>query len=60
MEETQYPKQVVALPEIDIKITMSCNISCPFLQAKEAEDWGLDDPMGQGYEAFIEAIAYIT
>ena len=47
MEETQHSKLITVLPEIDIKITMGCNVICPFIDSEYEEDWGLDDPTGK-------------
>lgn len=59
MEETQYSKLITELPEIDIKITMGCNVICPFVDSKYEEDWSLDDPTGKSDEEFKEVIAEI-
>lgn len=53
MEQTQYSKLISEIPEVDIVITMGCNVQCPFLPCKYREDWGLDDPGGKEDEAFI-------
>jgi len=53
MEQTQYSKLINALPEIDIVITMGCNVRCPFLPCKYREDWGLEDPIGREDDAFL-------
>ena len=53
MEKEQYSKLLSELPEIDIVITMGCNVQCPFLPCKHREDWGLDDPSGKEDEAFL-------
>ena len=53
MEQTQYSKLLSELPEIDIVVTMGCNVRCPFLPCKHREDWGLDDPSGKEDEAFL-------
>ena len=52
MELTQYSKLLSELPDIDIVITMGCNVQCPFLRCKHREDWGVDDPSGKEYAAF--------
>ncbi len=52
MEETQHVKLLEELPAIDVVVKMGCNVVCPFLPSKYEEDWGLDDPSGQGDEAF--------
>ncbi|PAT02720.1 low molecular weight phosphatase family protein [Candidatus Izimaplasma bacterium ZiA1] len=38
--------------EVDILVTMGCNVSCPSMPTKHREDWGLDDPSGLPKEAF--------
>ena len=53
MEKQQYSKLIEELPEIDIVITMGCNVQCPLLPCKHREDWGLDDPSGKEDEAFL-------
>lgn len=52
MEETQRPKLLDEIPEVDIVIKMGCNVICPFLPSQHEEDWGLDDPSGKSDEAF--------
>lgn len=53
MELTQRPKLLSEIPEVDIVITMGCNVQCPTLPCKHREDWGLDDPSGKNDEEFI-------
>lgn len=53
LSKTQSPKLVQELPNVDIVITMGCNVDCPYVPHKYMEDWGLDDPTNQGEEAFI-------
>ena len=59
MEETQKSKLIDDLPQIDIIITMGCNVECPYLPSKHREDWGLDDPTGKPKEVFIETAKII-
>ena len=56
MEETQHSKLLSELPEIDIVVTMGCNVQCPMLPCSHREDWGLDDPRGKPDEAFLETM----
>ncbi|MGB5823391.1 MAG: arsenate reductase ArsC [Proteocatella sp.] len=56
MEATQHSKLISELPEIDIIVTMGCNVQCPFLPCEEREDWGLDDPSGKSDEEFAKTI----
>ena len=56
MEKTQYSKLLSDIPEVDVVITMGCNVQCPFLPCSHREDWGLDDPTGQSDEEFLETI----
>ena len=53
MSEHQRSKSLEELPEIDILITMGCNVKCPSLPCRYREDWGLDDPSGKEREQFI-------
>lgn len=40
-----YPKLLRDIPqEIDILITMGCNVECPNIPNSHREDWGLEDP----------------
>ncbi|MBE6024795.1 MAG: arsenate reductase ArsC [Cellulosilyticum sp.] len=54
MNETQHSKLLGDIPEVDIVITMGCNVQCPNLPCKHREDWGLEDPSGKEDEMFIE------
>lgn len=56
MEESQHSKLIDVLPEIDVKVTMGCNVICPFLDSKYEEDWGLDDPSGKSDDEFRKVI----
>ena len=53
MNETQKSKLLTDIPDVDIVITMGCNVACPSLPCKYREDWGLDDPTGKSDEEFI-------
>ena len=52
MEATQYSKLLSGIPEVDVVITMGCNVQCPFLPCSHREDWGLEDPTGKSDEEF--------
>ncbi len=56
MEETQYSKLIFDIPQVDIVITMGCNVNCPTLPCKHRFDWGLDDPSGKSDEEFLYTI----
>ena len=56
MELTQYSKLLSELPEIDIVVTMGCNVQCPFLPCSHREDWELEDPSGKVDAAFLMTI----
>lgn len=47
-----HPKLLTDIPEIDILITMGCNVSCPYVPNSHSEDWGLDDPSGGPIDDF--------
>ena len=57
--EGQHSKLLTDIPEVDVVITMGCNVQCPFLPCRWREDWGLDDPTGKPDEAFLETIRSI-
>lgn len=59
MEQTQRSKLLEELPELDVVITMGCNVACPYLPSTHREDWGLEDPSGKGDEEFRKVIAVI-
>lgn len=59
MERNQYSKLLSELPEIDIVVTMGCNVQCPFLPCKHREDWGLEDPSGKVDSAFLMTMGRI-
>lgn len=52
METSQKSKLLEDIPEVDIVITMGCNVSCPMLPCSYREDWGLEDPSGKSDEEF--------
>lgn len=56
MEKTQHSKLLKDIPEVDIVITMGCNVDCPYLPCRYREDWGLDDPTGKNDEEFYKII----
>ena len=42
------PKELSALPPVDVVVTMGCGVECPALPAAWREDWGLKDPEDRG------------
>ena len=59
MEKDQYSKLIDDLPDIDISITMGCDVVCPIVENQYTEDWNLDDPTGQDDEFFRGIISKI-
>ena len=59
MEVTQRSKLIEDIPEVDVVITMGCNVDCPWLPSQMREDWGLDDPSGKSDEEFLKVISRI-
>lgn len=52
---SHHPKLLSDIPEeLDLLITMGCNVTCPFVPNKHSEDWGLEDPSGGPIEEFRE------
>lgn len=59
MNQTQRSKLITELPEVDIVVTMGCNVYCPFLPCNHMEDWGLEDPTGKDKDAFLKTAEVI-
>lgn len=50
---SHHPKLLSDIPEeLDLLITMGCNVVCPFVPNQHSEDWGLEDPSGGPIEGF--------
>lgn len=49
-------KSLNDIPDVtyDIVITMGCGETCPFVAAKQREDWGIPDPKNYSFEQFRE------
>lgn len=56
MGKTQHSKLLDNIPQVDIVVTMGCNVECPNLPCKHREDWGLEDPTGKSDEEFKKVI----
>jgi len=42
-----HPKLLSDIPaEVDILITMGCNVVCPYVPCQHREDWEINDPSG--------------
>ncbi len=59
MKESQRSKLLSEIPEVDVVVTMGCNVNCPYLPCKHREDWGLEDPSGKSDEEFIKTAKLI-
>lgn len=55
----QYSKLISEIPEIDIAISMGCNVGCPFIGRIFDDNWGIDDPTGKSDEVFRNVIREI-
>ncbi|MFV0503432.1 MAG: arsenate reductase ArsC [Lachnospirales bacterium] len=55
----RYSKLVKDLPELDIIITMGCNVNCPYVKCSYREDWRLEDPNGKEHKDFVDAAKLI-
>lgn len=50
---SHYPKNIKEIPtEVDVLITMGCEVECPYIPAKLRENWGIDDPIGKPVEEY--------
>ena len=59
MEATQYSNLLSDIPEVDVVITMGCNVQCPYLPCSHREDWGFEDPSDKSDADFLETIRLI-
>ena len=59
MKKTQHPKLINAIPDVDIAISMGCNVGCPYIGKEFDDNWMLDDPSGKNDEEFIKVIKQI-
>lgn len=56
MEKTQHPKLINEIPQVDMLISMECNVGCPFVGKEFDDNWQLDDPTGKEDQEFIKVI----
>ena len=56
MEKTQQPKLINEIPQVDMLISMGCNVGCPFVGKEFDDNWQLDDPTGKEDQEFIKVI----
>ena len=59
MEQNQYSKLVQDIPQVDIAISMGCNVTCPYIGKSFDDNWNLDDPTGKSDDEFIQIIKEI-
>ena len=59
MEQDQYSKLVQDIPQVDIAISMGCNVTCPYIGKDFDDNLNLDDPTGKSDEEFIKVIKEI-
>ena len=48
----QHSKLISEIPDMDIVISMGCNVGCPFIGRSFDDNWGLEDPTGKSDEEF--------
>ena len=55
----QRSKLISEIPEVDMAISMGCNVGCPFIGRGFDDNWGLEDPTGKSDEEFRLVISKI-
>ena len=55
----QHSKLITDIPDVDIVISMGCNVGCPLIGRAFDDNWGLEDPTGQSDAVFEETITKI-
>jgi len=56
---SQHSKLITDIPDVDIAISMGCNVGCPFIGRTFDDNWGLDDPTGKSDDDFKAVIQRI-
>ena len=60
MEESgQYSKLINDIPDVDIAISMGCNVNCPYIGRTFDDNWSLEDPTGKSDKEFKKIIKEI-
>ena len=59
MKKTQHPKLINDIPDVDIAISMGCNVGCPYIGKEFDDNRMLDDPSGKNDEEFNKVIKQI-
>lgn len=57
--EGQHSKLISEIPEVDIVISMGCNVGCPFIGRAFDDNWGIEDPTGKSDSEFNTVIQEI-
>lgn len=55
----QHSKLIEEIPEMDIAISMGCNVTCQYIGRGFDDNWGLDDPTGKEDAEFVKTIKEI-
>ena len=55
----QHSKLITDITDVDIAISMGCNVGCPFIGRAFDDNWGLDDPTGKSDDDFKAVIQRI-
>ncbi len=55
----QHSKLISDIPEVDVAVSMGCNVGCPFIGRAFDYNWGLEDPTGKSDDEFKSVIKQI-
>lgn len=55
----QHSKLIDEIPDVDIAISMGCNVGCPYIGRAFDDNWGLEDPTGKSDDEFKSVIGQI-
>ena len=55
----QRSKLISEIPEVDMTISMGCNVGCPFIGRAFDDNWELNDPTGKSDDDFKDIIRKI-
>ena len=56
---SQHSKLITDIPDVDIAISMGCNVGFPFIGRAFDDNWGLDNPTGKSDDDFKAVIQRI-
>lgn len=54
------PKSFSSVKDIDILVTMGCNVKCPYIPGVKTVEWDIPDPKGKSADEYAKVISLIN